>query len=386
MKEKYYTTVGNVYDYIKEKCQNYGGAVSFPQTLEDLRAAGRLSTRPPAFPTFHSEADAGELWEFIRGLPVSADAILPQAHTYLSNPVIEECVLFPEEKDVFTILNMPYMVDVLHSHDFFEITYVLEGSCTFLFEGESATLNRGDLCIVSPGSGHSLPLLPGCISVAVEVRKSTFNRMFGDLLTKKDLLSLFFRNSLYEHRSANYILLKTGNDPMVLEALRQLVYESNLEDDNANTCAVCLLNLFLARALRAAKSEVTLHHYDGYSEQDFNFTLVLHHIQKNYRTVTLSSLAEAFHFSETYLSKLIRRQMNQNFTELLRTLKMDHAMEYLMNTAMKISEIAEAVGYDSVDHFSRTFRKVYGMSPQEYRKKERETKPTEDGEEAWIRV
>lgn len=34
---------------------------------------------------------------------------------------------------------------------------------------------------------------------------------------------------------------------------------------------------------------------------------------------------------------------------------------------MKVSEIAPAVGYDSVDHFSRTFRRVYGMSPQQYK-------------------
>jgi len=47
---------------------------------------------------------------------------------------------------------------------------------------------------------------------------------------------------------------------------------------------------------------------------------------------------------------------------------MNHAVEYLLNTPMKISEIADAVGYDSVDHFSRTFRKVYGTSPLDYRK------------------
>ena len=44
------------------------------------------------------------------------------------------------------------------------------------------------------------------------------------------------------------------------------------------------------------------------------------------------------------------------------------AMDYLMNTPMKVSEIADAVGYDSVDHFSRTFRKIYGVPPQEYKK------------------
>ena len=155
---------------------------------------------------------------------------------------------------------------------------------------------------------------------------------------------------------------------MTFHTVQELAYESNLVDGYSNTCAVSLLDLFLARALRAAKAAITLHHYEGYSERDFDFALVLQYIQNNYRTVTLSSLARKFHFSETYLSKLIHKNLNQNFTTILRSLKMNHAIEYLMNTPMKISEIAEAVGYDSVDHFSRTFRKVYGVPPQEYKK------------------
>jgi YesN/AraC family two-component response regulator len=162
--------------------------------------------------------------------------------------------------------------------------------------------------------------------------------------------------------------------------MRQLIYECNVRDGYANDCAVSLLNLYLARALRAASAEVTLHHYEGYSERDFDFSLVIHYIQHNYRTVTLSSLAQAFHFSETYLSKLIHRKMGQSFTEVIRGLKMNHAMEYLTNTSMKISEIADAVGYDSVDHFSRTFRKVYGVRPQEYKKRIMPADPDKAGE------
>lgn len=342
--------------------------MSFPSALDGLRSAGLLLETFPETPTFHSGMGLDEFEQFLRGMCIYADAILPQAATYMVDPTIEEAELFPRGKDVFCFLNMPYMVDIPHFHNFFEITYVLKGQCTFLFEGESATLKEGDLCIVSPLSGHSLPLEPGCLALSIVVRKTTFDTMFGNLLAKKDLLSLFFRNSLYEVRRANYILLNTGKDLMPYHAIQELAYECNLTDDTANTCAVSLLNLFLARSLRAASAQVTLRHYEGYSERDFNFTLVLQYIQQNYRTVTLASLASAFHFSETYLSKLIRKKMNQSFTDVLRTLKMGHAMEYLMNTSMKISEIADAVGYDSVDHFSRTFRKLYGVPPQEYKK------------------
>lgn len=369
MEDKCYATIGMVYDFLVEKYQSSGGAVSFPEALEGLRAAGNTLKTFPEVPTFHSGMSLEEFEEYLRGMCIYADAILPHAASYVMDPTIDEMELFPTGKDVFCFLNMPYMVATPHFHNFFEITYVLKGQCTFLFEGESATLSKGDLCIVSPLSGHSLPLEPGCLALSIVVRKSTFDSMFGNLLAKKDLLSLFFRNSLYESRRANYILLNTGDDPMPFYAVQELAYECNLVDDNANTCAVSLLNLYLARSLRAATTSVTLYHYEGYSERDFNFTLVLQYIQQNYRTVTLSSLAKAFHFSETYLSKLIRKKLNQSFTEVLRTLKMNHALEYLLNTSMKVSEIADAVGYDSVDHFSRTFRKLYGIPPQEYKRR-----------------
>jgi len=365
---KNYATIGMVYDFIVEKHEQTGRTYAFPKAIEGLKKEGKLLETFPELPPFHSNMSQEEFINFMRGLCVYADPILPSAQTYMVEPTMEEEELFPDGKDVYCLMNMPYMVEILHLHNYFEITHVLKGSCTFLFEGEKVTLSEGEICIVSPMSGHSLPLEPGCFALSVVVRRSTFDSVFGNLLTQKDLLSLFFRNNLYESRRANYILLKTGNDPLTNDAMQQLIYECNMLDGYANDCAINLLNLYLARALRASSAAVTLHHYDGYSGRDFDFALVLHYIQQNYRTVTLSSLANTFHFSETYLSKLIRKNLGQSFTDVLRTVKMNHALEYLMNTSMKISEIADAVGYDSVDHFSRTFRKVYGAPPLEYKK------------------
>lgn len=366
---KNYATIGMVYDFIVERYQETGRSIAFPKAVDLLAKNGKTLKTFSPIPPFHSGMTQNEFIDFMRGLSIPVDPILPAAQTYMSDPIMEEGELFPDGKDVFCLMNMPYMVDILHLHNYFEITHVLKGSCTFLFGNEKVTLTEGEICIVSPMSGHSLPLEPGCFAVSVVVRRSTFDTVFGNLLTQKDLLSLFFRNNLYESKRANYVLLKTGNDQLTNDAMQQLIYECNVRDEYANDCAVNLLNLYLARALRASKATVTLHHYEGYSERDFDFSLVLQYIQHNYREVTLSSLADKFHFSETYLSKLIHKKMKQSFTEVLRTLKLSHAVEYLMNTAMKVSEIADAVGYDSVDHFSRTFRKVYGVPPQEYRKR-----------------
>ena len=366
--DKNFATIGQAYDVVVENYRKTGRFCSFPEIIGYLRREGKLLKTFPATPPFRSNMSVEEFENYLRGTCVYADSILPHTASYMNDPTIEEDELFPAEKDVFFLMNMPYMVEIPHFHKFFEITHVLKGGCTLSFEGESVKLSEGELCIVSPMSGHSLPLEPGCLSVSIIVRQSTFDTLFGNMLSQKELMSLFFRNSLYEPRRANYILLKTGNDELTNEALKQLVHECNAVDRFSNSCAVSLLNLYLARALRAANAAVTLYHYEGYSERDFDFALVLNYIQQNYRTVTLSGLAETFHFSETYLSKLIHKKLNQNFTDVLRSIKMNKAKEYLLNTPMKICEISEAVGYDSIDHFSRTFRKVYGLPPREYKK------------------
>lgn len=364
---QYYTTIGTVYDYLVAKHRQTGQTLTFPAALEGLRQEGRLTSAAPPTPPFHSDMDVNAFYAYLRELRIYADPILPQAATYLINPTIKESELFQEGRDVFVFLNMPYQVDLMHHHNFFEISYVLSGGCSFLFEGETVRLSAGDVCIVSPLSRHSLPLKPGCVCLSIVVRRSTFDSLFGRLLSQQDLVSMFFRSSLYEPRRANYILLKAGNDPLTFQTAQQLTYETNLTELYSNSCSASLLDVFLARALRAARNAIDLYRYEGYSKKDFDFTLVLQYIQRNYRTVTLSSLAEAFCFDEAYLSKLIRRNMGQNFTDVLRTVKMNRAMDYLMNTPMKISKIAEAVGYDSADHFSRIFHRVYGMSPQQYR-------------------
>ncbi|MDO4572261.1 MAG: helix-turn-helix domain-containing protein, partial [Clostridia bacterium] len=234
--------------------------------------------------------------------------------------------------------------------------------------GESFALTEGEMCIVPPRVPHNHPLEPEDLVLGIVVRKSTFDSIFGSLLTNNDLVSTFFRNALYGADQSNYLRLKTERLPRIEQLVQQLAYEAGRSDLYANACCVSLLNLFLAEALRQYSDTITFYRMESYAQHHGDFALILQYIQQNFRSVTLASLAEAFHYSETYLCKLIQRNLNQSFTETVRSLKMARAAEYLTHTQLKIAEIADLVGYDSVDHFSRTFRARYGMPPREYRK------------------
>ena len=99
---------------------------------------------------------------------------------------------------------------------------------------------------------------------------------------------------------------------------------------------------------------------------------MLNYIRQHYRTLTLTNLAEHFHYSKPHLCTLIKQNTGVSFTDLVRRIRMTRATEYLLNSGRSVSEIAEEVGYHSADHFSRVFRTTYGMSPQEYRKQNEE--------------
>ena len=60
-------------------------------------------------------------------------------------------------------------------------------------------------------------------------------------------------------------------------------------------------------------------------------------------------------------------------TQYILSLRMVNAQSLLENTDYKIGEIAEIVGHDNQLYFSRVFRKEYGVSPVQYRKKIKET-------------
>ncbi|HHX37669.1 MAG TPA: helix-turn-helix transcriptional regulator [Clostridiaceae bacterium] len=89
----------------------------------------------------------------------------------------------------------------------------------------------------------------------------------------------------------------------------------------------------------------------------------------NYQSVSLKSLADDFHYSQQYLSSLIKKNTGYNLTTLINKIKLSRAVDYLKNTKLTLSEIAEQVGYNSEDYFSKVFKRFYNESPQQYRKK-----------------
>ncbi len=119
-------------------------------------------------------------------------------------------------------------------------------------------------------------------------------------------------------------------------------------------------------ALIAAVNQVDA--LQGVSEgRDNRLTEIINYMQTNYDTVTLEGLSQEFFLSKPYLSKYIKEQSGMTFGDNVKKIRMKRAKTLLKNGNMKVENIAEAVGYQNVEHFNRLFKKQYGMTPVQYR-------------------
>lgn len=92
------------------------------------------------------------------------------------------------------------------------------------------------------------------------------------------------------------------------------------------------------------------------------------YIREHYKEkLTLSEVAEKTYVSQWHLSKLLNGHMEQSFSEILNTVRIEEAKILLENPALRIGDIADEVGFLDMAHFSRVFKKICGISANEYR-------------------
>lgn len=94
----------------------------------------------------------------------------------------------------------------------------------------------------------------------------------------------------------------------------------------------------------------------------------LKYMEANYKEkLTLSEVAEKTYVSQWHLSKLLNKHTEKSFSELLNSIRIDAAKELLKDPSLRIGDISEEVGFVDIAHFSRVFKKMTGISANEYR-------------------
>lgn len=362
----HYLSAGKLQEYLKKHYALYRRAVTLRAAADSMIAKGETLPFP-----------------FTRPLPDLADRLSDQEYLALWDGICvkvsedpsgfvrdaSEDFIIPPSRDVFCMRHFHYLDNGgLHTHDFFEVNYVFRGSCTFRFREETRTLTEGQMVIIASGSLHDLTILEDSpVILTFLLRKSTFQTAFLDLLAQGNVISSFFRGIFSNEAQPNYLLFSTDNRDSLRSLIKNLTLEIWKDDEYSSSCSIHWIQILLTFVLRHFAHTAHFYNYRGNPD----FALVLKYIQYHYRTLTLEELAGFFHYTVPYLSSLMKQNTGQSYTEFVREIRMKEARNYLEHTDLKISEIAESVGYHSADHFTRIFRQVHGQSPRDYRRQHR---------------
>jgi len=121
--------------------------------------------------------------------------------------------------------------------------------------------------------------------------------------------------------------------------------------------------------------------FHGISTNEDNFTYdkvsakeIVDYIDDNYKEkITLDELAFIFRTNRSTLCKTFRESTGKTITEFVNEKKLSKAKEKILTTSKTMTEIAESLNFESIHYFTRFFKKMTGLSPNEYRKQNKKT-------------
>ena len=126
---------------------------------------------------------------------------------------------------------------------------------------------------------------------------------------------------------------------------------------------------YLTRQLRICYQKYVLSHTE---DKDTLLKMMTDFIDQNInRNISLQELADEMHLSYSYMGRYFRSHMDMGFVEYVQLRKITLAQDLLLNTQMNLSEIAEKTGFTTVNSFFRTFKKIAGITPTQYRNQNR---------------
>lgn len=284
-----------------------------------------------------------------------------------SNKTLKENTFIRNSADIDVNIHVRYLPAYEHSHKFYELQYVLCGNCTQTINGTKIYTKTGDICFISPEISHTLEVFShDTIVVNILVRKSTFRATFINLLGRDDIISDFFTKSMYKAGASPYILCKTNGEPILENLIRRMLKESAAPLKFSEFFMKTMLELFFIELLRMHEFHFIIAESTENVENE-NIMAIMRYIQRNFQNITLSEAAIFFNYSESHLSRMIKKFSGQTFSEIIKTIRVQYSAKLLLENKMSIQEIVTEVGYTDNSHFYRVFKQYYKMTPLQYR-------------------
>ena len=255
----------------------------------------------------------------------------------------------------------------LHTHDFIEIKYILDGEAIENVGEKSYHVRRGDLLFIPYGETHTF--MP---------KKSTdyayYNICFSpEVMAKRisnrqdaiDLLSLTSLSEVQEENVGKWTFFE--DERQWIECiLKDMLSEYEAKCSDRNAVLESYMTVLLAKIVRKARQGSKTHkEYDGV------WLALAEFIDENLdQKLTLSALSEKCFYNPSYFSRTFKKKFGMSLVEYIGKERAKAAADLLLQTDYSIEEIVYRCGFGDKTSFYRVFEKNYGCTPSKYRQQE----------------
>ena len=273
-----------------------------------------------------------------------------------------------KQKNYFITLAHFYAKNEYRANHAYSLIYALQGSSRIYIRDREYSLEAGDFYIISPNTLFSVTAMPQTIVFFISIEENFFSAAFMDLIYKNFGLSAFFR-MLFQKGQNNFFAFYIQPDDEVRYLLQHLLMEFLTYDKYADEMSMSYTKILFSTLLRrqCQKKDDTQDLPEAAAK--LKIFDILRYMEKHSADITLAALCKQFHYSESYISRMIRNVTGKSFSAIVTEFRIIQAQNYLRETDLSIGEIALEVGYHSFEHFSRCFKKSTCISPREYRKR-----------------
>jgi len=246
-----------------------------------------------------------------------------------------------------------------HSTNSCEIHYIVSGEGVVTLHGKTYPVSAGNIYITGPFVEHaqtynsSDPMIEFCIYLSFE--KST-RKPEEDI--SRALYTIFMESDPEIHRA----------EPFLLPVAYQIAKECTSKNYGYIAIVSALLQQFIVLCLRIY-SKTLMKAATVTTSLETNYLIIENSFLFEYNTITLVALSQRLNVSPRQTQRILLKYYHSNFQQKKLEAKMSAALFCLQNKDMRISAIAEQLGYSSVEHFSSSFKKYHGCSPSFYKKR-----------------
>ncbi len=233
------------------------------------------------------------------------------------------------------------------AHPMPELTYVDQGSLHSVADGQDLLLEQGDMTVYLPDQWHmqyaDMGVAPRFVTISFELAGGGLERL---------------KNRKF----------KAPQQAVTL--LQQMLREQETPDDYSGDMIIAQLSQLLAILMRQVdgpqpklKTSNALHSENGIIRSAQQY--ISGHIRQKLSVPIVAAQVEV---SPSYLTALFHKHLQISPAEYIRRIKLQESKQMIREDSMTFTEIAAALQYSTVHHFSRQFKEKFGLTPTEYAK------------------